>query len=677
MLRAAFYRLLLRVYPAQFRRELGRDMELAFHSLCDETRSGPRRIGVYAREALDAVRSGWRERRRRTATTSRHAASDNTRRGVAPAGKLGAPGEHPSPRGFHGGFFADVRQAARLFRHQPGFVLVVGVTLGLGVGSAGVVFSMANELLLRPPPGVADHRDAAVLTFRTNERDYVGISGPDMEALREAATLLDGFASTDTLPSSAYVSAGGSRPVALNAYSVYGDYFELLGVRPAVGRLLSAGETGPGDEPLVAVISERLWETLFGRSPGVVGRQIQMAGQRLTVIGVAGGGFRGTFPGGWGVDVWTPRSAQVPLEGDRREHLWSRDRRLDQDFVVRLRPGVTLAAAEEQLNGIIGRLTDADPEHREFLSELRAYLTPGLHMPRTRERILSTLRAFAGAAALVVLIACANVANLLLVRALQNRGDVAVRRALGASTGQIARQCLVESALLAAAGTAVGLLVAWAIGFAFRDVRALPGFGGFALDLRVAGFAVAAIAGTTLLFGVVPALLSGRFDLDTALRGAARGATRRDSLVRHAMSATQIALSLTLLTGGVLLARTVHNLYAMETGIAVEDVSVVPVDLGVNRLDDAGRAVLYRRLAEAVDALCPGSSGPRWTAGWGPFGVAPGYGSPRSAHRMTPSNRRTCAGWGRAGSRSSASSRCLAGSSAIRTRGRRRRRSSC
>ncbi|MGD8330925.1 MAG: ABC transporter permease, partial [Acidobacteriota bacterium] len=333
--------------------------------------------------------------------------------------------------------------------------------------------------------------------------------------------------------------------------------------------------------------------------------------------GVAGGGFRGTSGSGWLVDVWTPRSAYALLDGYPLERLWSRDSTLNQDFVARLQHGVTLEAVEEQLNAIIGRLAEADPEHREFLSDLRATLTPGLDSPRVRERMLSTLGAFGGAALLVLLIACANVANLLLVRALQARNELAVRRALGASAARVARRQLVESALLAAAGTIVGLVFAWSVGWMFRGDPFLD-FQGLVVDARLLGFAIVAATGTTMLFGAMPAVLAGRFNLEAALRGAARGTTRRDSFARHALSALQIGLSLMLLIGGVLLIRTVRNLYAMEPGIEVENVSTVLIDFGADTPDDESLGVLYRELPKAVSAV-PGVQVAAVDGWYGPY----------------------------------------------------------
>ena len=494
---------------------------------------------------------------------------------------------------------ADLRHAVRTFRREPRFVIIVALTLGVGVGAAGAVFSMANQLLLRPPPGVADPAGTAVLEFYTAERGLTPLSGPDVEELRRSATLFEGFATYDNVGVLAAVD--GSRPIDTRASPVYGDYFELLGVRPSVGRLLRADETGPDADPLVAVISERLWEVLFNRSPEVVGRRFQANGATLSVLGVAGGGFRGSarFVE---VDIWLPSSALVPVVGFLRDYFWSRDTRILQDFVLRPRRGISLQAGQDQINEILRSLVLADSDRGSYLSEIRARLHPGLLTPRARMLLYPSLGILGGTVMLVLLIACANAANLLLVRGVYRRGEVAVRRALGASPARISRQRLVESLLLGSFGTLTGLAIAWLIGLMMRgeSLRGLPGFEGFVLDARTLGFALAAILVTTLLFGALPVALAGRLDLAGGLRNAGAQATGRHSVIYRAISAFQIALSLMLLIGAILLSRTMLNLYAVDPGLTAEGVSVSTLQVYSLGLEGVALDAFHRELLDAV-----------------------------------------------------------------------------
>jgi len=237
--------------PRRDREVILGDLE-ELHARRSKKRGGASASLHYLREALASVVA------RRTGRSPR------PRRGRRPTAVQGS---------ILSALLVDLRHAVRTFRREPGFVIIVALTLGVGVGAAGTVFSMANQLLLRPPPGVADPAGNAVLEFYTAERGNTGLSGPDVEELRRSATLFEGFATYDNVGVLAAVD--GSRPIDTRASTVYGDYFELLGVRPTVGRLLRAEETGPDADPLVAVISERLWEVLFNRSP-----EVAVPGQR-------------------------------------------------------------------------------------------------------------------------------------------------------------------------------------------------------------------------------------------------------------------------------------------------------------------------------------------------------------------------------------------------------------
>lgn len=500
-------------------------------------------------------------------------------------------------------FLIELGQATRMLGRNLGLVAAVAMTLGIGVGAAATVFGMINQLLLRPLAGVTDPAGAAYLEFSTPDRSQVGISGPLAQQLRDATTLLSGFATFDFVR--VHASAEDTRPVDVRAYTIHGDYFELLGVRPTAGRLLAASETGPRADPFKAVISERLWEQLFARSPDAIGRQFQANGHTVTVLGVAAGDFRGTDRT-WEIDLWIPRSAYALLTGYPQERLWSPTSNLNQYFVIRPRAGATFDAAEAEINAVLRRLAESAPAEREQIAALSARVHPGLNVDISlRGRIDPALHILGLAGILILLIPCANVANLLLVRALNSRGEIAVRRALGASGVRIARIAMIESFLLAIVGTLTGLGAAWLIGLTIQGeaLWGLPGFEGFMIDWRVIAFASAAVLVTTLLSGTLPSVLAARFDPGGALRDAGSQVTHRHGWLRHGMSAVQIALSLTLLVGSLLLSRTVRNAYAIDMGMDIDNVYVASIDLGREPLDDATLVALHRRLMTNVSEI--------------------------------------------------------------------------
>jgi predicted permease len=477
---------------------------------------------------------------------------------------------------------------------------------------------MVNHLLLRPLPGITDPDGAAFLRFTSAERPNLGVSGPVAEELRHSATLLDGLATYDHI--GVHASVGGSRAMAMRGYTVYGDYFELLGVRPLIGRLLTAAETGPDADASRVVISERVWLNLFGGALDVVGRQVLANDHALTVVGVVSGAFQGTDRG-VAVDFWVPRSAFVPLARYPRDRLWSPRSTLNQDFVVRPRPGVSFEAAESQVNQLLARISGTSVDYPQSMRNIRATLYPGLNVsPEMRRVIYPVLRILAGAALLALLIPCANVVSLMLVRGMDRRAEDAVRRALGASAGRIAWEQVFESLMLAAAGTAMGLGLAWLIGMVLRgdSLGGLPVFEVLDFDVRVLGFTVVSILLTTGVIGLLPGLLTARIAPGSALRDASRNTVGGRSAFRRGLCVFQLGLSLTLLIGGILLTRTVRNLYAVDTGASLNGVTALTVDFGLNRVEKPALDALHRELLGAVQ-MVPGIEAAALHSWYGPY----------------------------------------------------------
>jgi putative ABC transport system permease protein len=515
----------------------------------------------------------------------------------------------------------DVRAAARSLVRERGFATATVLTLALGIGPTAAVFAMVNQLVLRPLPGVTDPGGAAYLHFRSREDPESiqghGIATLDFDALRKAATFVDGVGSYGY--STYHVSTGEGRPLMVHANTVYGDYFEVLGVRPSEGRLLSADDTRFGADPLVAVIGEELRARLFGPGAEATGRTIQVNDRSVRVVGVTSGGFHGAERSS-DRQMWVPYPSLAALTGFTEERLLDRNSVMHDDLVVRLRSDPSVETVEDRLAAILAEIGEAVPEHHEYLAGLRPMLFPGLTTPpmwrAMTHRTLSILGVIVG---LVLLVACANVANLLF-RNVNRRGSAAVRRALGASSGRIARSELAQSFVLASLGSVIGLAVAWLISLPLRGeslLRPLPELDQFAVDARVLTFAVAASVATTILFGTVPAMLAGRFDLGGALREAGRGATGHAAYLRSLMAASQIGLSLALLVGGVMLTRTVSNLYAVDTGMTEENVAVLHVDVPGD--NGAEQELVARETALASLEAVPGVRGVAATL-YGPHG---------------------------------------------------------
>lgn len=505
----------------------------------------------------------------------------------------------------------DLRYAFRNLKRNPGFSLTAIVTLGIGIGATAAVFSMAEQLLLEPLPGVTTTDDATYFEFAYppssapfpySPGNGAPISQADFEAIRSEATLLDGLASYRFMRP--ILSNQVDRPIQVSAYVVYGDFFEVLGVASSAGRLLSAEETSLESDPYVVVLGNDLATTLFGSAEGAVGRSIQAAGATYTVVGVAGGGFKGLSRTGPS-QAWFPWPALASLAGFPVEALSNPEQTNHSGFVALPRQGVGMEMVEAQVRAVVHRLRGESGAQARRFAELTPRFFPGLRPPpMLRSSTSRFLRLLAVAAALVLSIACANVASLLLFRNLARRGALAMRRALGASSARIARQRLTESTVLGTLGALAGVGLAWALGVVFRG-QALPGrlpFDGFGVHWSTVGFVAVVTAVTTLFFGTVPALLAGRFNLSAAVGASRDTDTGRLKTARAALSVTQIALTLSLVVGGLLMARTLRNLSTVETGLDIEGVASISFHRPSDLEPDQARGV-QRELLRAVARL--------------------------------------------------------------------------
>ena len=457
------------------------------------------------------------------------------------------------------GFAQDLRYGWRALRARPGFTLVTVLTLALGIAVNTTMFSVVSAVLLAELPYRDPERLALIRVMSDGQTSLPSLSPPEVEDLRERAGVFEDVASvrdaTGTL-------TGVGEPVQLRLGGIRWNFLHVLGVEPRLGRALTARDGLPNAAPVV-LLGHGLWQERFGGDPAVVGRSIVLDGQSTQVVGV--------LPAN--LELLLPREAGLP----RRLDAW---RPFTFDFrsaprfrwmraLVRLRAGVGVEQAQQATDRVVRELTAEVPAYK--LQPFRLLVRP-LHADLVSNVRRPVLVLF-GAVAFVLLIACANVANLLLARATEREHEMGARAALGASRARLVRQLLTEGLLLAAAGAALGLVLAdGLVGLLVRLAPAsLPRFDAIGLDGRVVLFALGASLFTVVVFALVPALQTSRVDLSDTLKSGARlaGGQRRARL-RRLLVAGEIALSLVLLVGAGLLIRSFVTLQASRPGFEAD-----------------------------------------------------------------------------------------------------------
>jgi putative ABC transport system permease protein len=445
----------------------------------------------------------------------------------------------------------DLALATRSLRGSPGFALATVLVLALGIGANLAVFSVVSGVLLEPLPFREPERLVRLFELFPVRGDFGegSVSHPNYLDWKRQSASFAGMAVAGWRDSVVWQSAGGSEP--LSVMPVGADYFALLGVRPLLGRVLGAADVDPANEPAV-VLGEGAWRARLGGDTDVLGRRLVLDGTPHVVIGVMPDAFSRT------TDGWVPLRVPADLAASRGSHAFQ--------VLARLAPGVTVEAAQQELARIAAQIAAAHPDQQEGRSALVRPLRD-TYVGRVEQRLLALF----GGATLVLFVACANAAGLLVARGMARRRDIAVQAALGATRWRVVRQLLVESVLLAAAGTVLGLGLTWS---ALRALAAtgdlLPRASEIALDARVAAFAALVALATGVLFGLAPALRTSRVDLQQDLRRGARqsgGGSGAATRLRGALVVVQLALSLMLLVGAGLLMRAFTNLSATETGM--------------------------------------------------------------------------------------------------------------
>ena len=467
--------------------------------------------------------------------------------------------------------YEDLRYAFRVLRGSPGFTAVAVLTLALGIAANATVFGWIDTLLVRPFPGVAGGGRLAALETVSPSGEYSNTSYRDYRDYRDSLKSFSGLAASLL---NAFNVGPADNPRRIYGEYVSGNYFAVLGVKPVRGRAFLPSEYGdkPGAFP-VAVISYRLWRSLFQGDPGVVGRTIRVNRYELTVAGIAPEEFRGTMPG-MRMEIWIPMS-MAPLLNGQGEWLLE-DRGVRQMWVTaRLKPGVTLEQANAEVEACARRLAEESPRTSGgFRASLMPVWKAHLGMQTV---LLAPLRILMAVCFVLFLIVGANVANLQLARATARRRELSVRMALGAGRWRLVRQLLTESLLLAAMGAMAGIALAAWLGRSLLWMLPPIGFPvefDFSLNADMLGFTVLLCCAGSLLTGLAPALHSVRSGLMEALKEGGRGGTpgAGQNRTRGLLVVSEVALALVALVGTALFARSFQNARAIHPGFDASNV---------------------------------------------------------------------------------------------------------
>jgi len=483
----------------------------------------------------------------------------------------------------------DVKYSLRMLARAPAFTIFAVGVLALGIAANTTIFSFANTVLLRPLP----YRDAGRLVAVWEDATFIGYprNTPAVGNFNDWKQQNRVFEDMAALQQASFTLTGGSIPEELLGRGVSWNLFRVLGVNPILGRDFVKEDDRPGATH-VAILSHALWKQSFGGDPKIVGRRIQLDGEDCDVVGVMPRGF--TFPDRDSA-IWVPNRFTNDEQANHSNHFLQ--------VMARLEPGVALTQANSDLAGIARNLAEQYPQTN---SNLGAFAVP------LREDRVGNLRlaiyVLLGAVGFVLLIACANVANLLLARATGRQREFAVRTALGASRGRIVRQLLTETVLLAMFAGVLGLLLSyWGARFLARLVpNGIPPAGGAGIEARVFAFSLAVSMITGIVFGIVPALRMSSVNLSDSLKqaGGRSGAGAHGKYTRNVLVVVEVALAMVLLTGAGLMIESFEKLRRADPGFKAEHVLVMHVPLPDTRYPGlAKRTAFFDQALERVGHL--------------------------------------------------------------------------
>ena len=492
------------------------------------------------------------------------------------------------PRRLEDEMFQDLRYGARMLVNNPGFAFVSVLTLALGIGANTAIFSIVNAVLLQPLPFSEPDRLVWVWGNIRNGGNRASTSPLDYLDYRARNTSFEHFAATYSIPAFFNLTGTGD-PERLQGQAATGNFFQALGVNAELGRTFLLENEEPGRDQVV-VLSYRLWQRRFGGDPSLIGKTLSLDGKSLEVIGVMPADFN--FPRN--TELWTPMNFRTAPEMMQRKAHFLRP-------VGRLKPGVTLAQAQADMDAVAANLEAQNPESNTGWN---------LRMVSLQEQLVGnirpTLRVLFGAVGLVLLVACANVANLLLVRASSRRKEIALRMALGAGRFRIVRQMLTESMLLALAGGTAGVFIAaWGIdllvGFSGNDIPPTAKIG---IDGVVLGFTLCVSLLTGIVFGLVPALPATQPEkLSETLKEGGRGGSSRNR-TRNLLVVFETAIAVVLLIGAGLLIRSFIRLQNVGPGFEAANVLTVRIDLPREKYNSPEKtAAFWSQLHDRIAAL--------------------------------------------------------------------------
>jgi predicted permease len=493
-----------------------------------------------------------------------------------------------------GNLWQDLRYGFRRLLKTPGFTLVAVISLALGIGANTAIFSLVDTVLLRPLPVREPKQLVEVYGTLHRGADYTIQSHLNYKDYRDrSGDVLSGLLAYRFAPMGLSHNGANER---VWGFLVSGNYFDVLGVQPALGRgFLPEEDQTEGSHP-VAIISYGCWQSRFGGDPSIVGRAAAINNRQFTVVGVAPKGFAGTEIA-YSPEVYVPLMMAKQIEPG---NSWLESRTDDNLFTVgRLKEGVTKSQAEAALAALTNQLAQEHPQENEGRGV--RLLPPGLFLPEIRDSVITFSAVLMGVVGLVLLLACVNLANLLLARATERRKEIAIRLALGASRARLIRQLLTESVVLSLAGGALGLLLATWVNDLVSAIK-LPTDIALVFDLRIDWRVLAFTLGVSLLTGVVfsllPALQSSNPDVVPALKDETSLGGFRRSRLRNALVVAQVALSLVLLISAGLIVRGLQAAQAMHPGFNPQNAVALSFDLGLQGYDEQRGRIFQRELIE-------------------------------------------------------------------------------